>query len=564
MTEEEALALLESLTVAERKEIDLADFAWPEERKFPCDTQEHVDACAKLLGHAPENKQAEIKARAIRIAKRHGFSIPDSWKAEKQESADWEAIQRTWQSRAIAEMESARPQKKIGTLPICWLEYNARSLNGRIYPKATCDAIFQAAQRKLSDPDALPPTTFVSHEAANGNVNTQLVGGPRKVWQEGNKFWANIDLADMSVAHDMLGLAEGGYLRSGSMRVLGVELRHDRNYDLPLVMVQEGAEVEFLGIDLTTRPGLDKVARIPQVLYESDGREPYIESFDFDMLPLEKEVPPAMGTPIYLQAALGMLQEAKSSREAHTAIHDHLAGVMDEVFGAKHGSESARYTSLIEGQLDEAGRAIAMKHAQRLAAAHDESAKQLGMKCEGCYGMNPDDSMDGDSDGDDPAHGFDPDNDGESQKENKTLTEAEMIAALKAKGFAIEEPKSAEQKRIEEQDAKLAALEAKLAQFTESQSTPPARQTLAAPSQFEEQSTLQPEKLYQEGDYLKGNLAPKNWRALANSQVPWPEDLDPATVLHELTPFLEYNLLNMQEAAAGRSLREQIKLGLID
>lgn len=542
----------ESLTVGERKEIPLEDFAWPEERKFPIDSQDHLDAAAKLIGRAPESKQAEIKARAIRIAKRKGLQLPQSWKAETT--------------------ESARPAKKIGTLPICWLEYGARSLNGRIYPKATCDAIFQAACKKLADPDALPPTTFVSHEAANGNVNTQLVGGPRKVWQEGSKFWANIDLADMSVAHDMLGLAEGGYLRSGSMRVLGVELRHDRNYDLPLVVVQEGAEVEFLGIDLTTRPGLDKIARIPQVLYEADGREPYIESFDFEslpvQLPMQKEVP-HVGTPLYLQIIAGAFQEARSSREGHMHVHDHLAGVMDEAMGkAYHGSESAKYRSLIEGQLDEAGRAIAMKHAQRLAAAHDESARQLGMKCEGCYADmlpgNADNDMDGDSDGDNPAAGNDPDNDGESQKETP-LNEEQMIAALKAKGFVVETPKSEEQKRMEEQDAKIAALEAKIAQLTESRNTqdPPARQTTTE-SQFSENSRFQPEKLYESGDYLKGDLHPQNWRALANPQVPWPADLDPKTVLHELTPFLEYNLLNMQEAAAGRSLREEIKLGLLD
>jgi hypothetical protein len=575
MTEEEALRLLESLTVGERKAIPLEDFAWPEERKFPCDTQDHLDACARLLGHAPENKQADIKARAIRIAKQHGFTLPDSWKAETTESGKIVGFGRTLMglgdesidSTTVAELAVAtatqfqKPQKKIGTLPICWLEYNARSLNGRIYPKATCDAIFQAAQRKLADPDALPPTTFVSHEAANGNVNTHLVGGPRKVWQEGSKFWANIDLADMSVARDMLGLAEGGYLKSGSMRVLGVELRHDRNYDLPLVVVQEGAEVEFLGIDLTTRPGLDKIARIPQVLYEADGREPYVESFDFEILPVEKEEhPPAMPLPIFIQIALGALQE-DASKEAHMRVHDHLAGVMDAVFGRKHGNESARAIAGIKEatearlQLDEAGRAIAMKHATRLIAAHDEAAHACGMECEGCYA-----SSDTDNDGDDPAHGYDPDNDGESRQKETPLTEEEMLAALKAKGFTIEAPKTADEK-LAALEARLAAQDAKLAQLTES-AQPTQRQTLAQ-SQFSE-STLQPEPLYEDGDYLKGELHPKNWRALSNSQVPWPADLDPNLVLAELSPFLEFQLLTMQEAAAGRSLRDQITLGLLD
>jgi len=83
-------------------------------------------------------------------------------------------------------------------------------------------------------------------------------------------------------------------------------------------------------------------------------------------------------------------------------------------------------------------------------------------------------------------------------------------------------------------------------------------------SQFSEQSHLQPEKLYESGDYLKGDLHPKNWRALANPQVPWPADLDPELVLHELAPYMNYSLLSAQEAAAGRSLRDQVNVGLFD
>lgn len=261
-----------------------------------------------------------------------------------------------------------------------------------------------------------------------------------------------------------------------------------------------------------------------------------------------------MGTiPIYLQVALGALTEAKSSREAHTAIHDHIAGVMDECMGkAMHGSESARYKALIEGQMDEAGRAIAMKHAVRLAAAHDESAKQLGMKCEGCYGMNA--PSDTDNDGDNPAAGDDPDNDGESQKENKILTEQEMMAALAAKGFKIEAPKTAEEK-LAALEAQIAEQNTKIAQLSE---TATQRQTLAAPSQMEE-STLAPEELYEDGDYLKGDLAPKNWKALSNRRVPWPQNIDPAQALHELAPFLAHSFLSQEAASTGRDVSFYVK-----
>src|SRR5579885_252763 len=544
----EALHLLESLTVKERKEIPLEDFAWPEERKYPIDSKAHLDAAAKLIGRAPENKQAEIKARAIRIAKRKGFTLPQIWQDEEKDKK--------------GTVESERPQKKIGTLSICWLEYNARSLNGRIYPKATCDRIYQSGLRKLADPNGLPVTCFVSHETANNNVNTELVGRVVKLWQEGARFYALIDLADTRAGRDMLALAEGGYLKSGSMRVLGVELMHDRHYDLPLVVCQEGIEPDLLGIDLTTRPGLADSARITQVLYESTGQQCYCEALPFDKVTIEskEDHPPAMPIPIFLQVALGLLTEARSSREGHMHVHDHLAGVLDEVFGSKHGSESARYTALIEGQLDEAGRAIAMKHAQRLAAAHDESARQLGMKCEGCYAdMLPGSGITGDTDhdGDDPAHGDDPDRDGESQKEKKAVTETEMIAALKAKGFVVEAPKTPEQQRIEEQEAKLASLEARLTQLLETVPTP--RQAFAVPSQLEEQSTFKPEPLYEDGDYLKAELAPKNWRALADRRVPWPADMDPKTALHELTPFLTARLLAQEASSAGRDISFFVK-----
>lgn len=525
--------LWEGLTADERKEIPLEDFAWPSERKFPIDSQEHLNAAAKLIGRAPEAEQAKIKTRAIHIAKRKGFTSPQSWQDEQKSTT-----------------ESVRPAKKIGSLKICWLEYNARSLNGRIYPKATCDRIYQSGLRKLADPDGLPITTFVSHETANSNVNTELAGRVTKLWQENGQFWALIDLADTRAGRDMLALAEGGYLKSGSMRVLGVELMHDRNYDLPLVVCQEGIEPDLAGIDLTTRPGLADSARITQVLYESSAQSYCIESFQLDNFSIEsKEVPSIMGTPLYLQVIAGTLQEAKSSREAHTTIHDHLAGVLDEAMGkAYHGSESARYRSLIEAQFDEAGRAIAMKHARRLAIAHDESARQLGMKCEGCYGdMAPSDT---DHDGDNPAQGNDPDNDGESQEE-KPLTEQEMLAALAAKGFKIEAPKTTEDEIAE---LKRLVAEQSIQLKTLSETAPSQRQTLANQSQFEESSTLQEEALYEEGDYLKGELAPKNWKALANRCVPWPKEIDPKLALHEMAPFLAYSLNGQEANARGRDI----------
>jgi hypothetical protein len=71
----------ENLTKGQREAISLDDLAWPEERKYPVRNQRELDAAARLLGRAPQEKQAAIKARIIRIARRKGLSLPDAWKA---------------------------------------------------------------------------------------------------------------------------------------------------------------------------------------------------------------------------------------------------------------------------------------------------------------------------------------------------------------------------------------------------------------------------------------------------------------------------------------------------
>lgn len=537
----------------------LPDSAWgdPVNYSYPMPDKSHADNAASRWGDT-SNRAVYSDAEQVIIGKR--IAARQAHFGEKKESQE-----------SAAGGDGTRPKKKIGTLPICWLEYNARSLNGRIYPKATCDRIYQAALRDVANRE-LPPTTFVSHEDANGNVNTHLVGGPTKVWQEGAKFWANIDLADTSVSWDMLGLAEGGYLKSGSMRVLGVEQMHDRNYDLPLVVIPEGVDPQFLGIDLTTRPGLVDVARIPHVLYESDGRAPYIDTFSLTDVHIETSQEGPMPIPIFMKVLLGELQEARTSeaKQAHQRIHDNLAGVLDATIGAKHGSESARLIALVEGELSEEGKAIAQKHAVKIAAAHDEAAKQCGMECAGCYndalGIDPNSDDDGDGIPDD----LDPQDDGEEsarQKGTKQLTEEQkLIVALKAKGYTIEAPKSADE-RLADMERKLKeqqeAFDAKLKALSESQETPQ-RKTAALSQMSEQQQKLSPETLYESGDYLKGTLTPANWKALSDPRVPWPEDLDPDTAIFELAPYLNYRLLAMQEAAQGHDLRGMVVAGVYD
>jgi hypothetical protein len=512
------------------------NFAGPH-KTYPIKDASDVGDAWGLAGQAADADAVRAKIKAI--AKRMGLSsgLPDTAKdAEKQESA------------ATIPNTAWPPLEKIATLKVCWLKYNARSVNGRIYPKATCDRIYESALRKLAAND-LSVTCFVSHEDANNNVNTKLVGHVSKIWQEGAKFWADIDMADTGTSRDVVALYVNGALRSESMRVLGVELIHDRNYDLPLVVIPEGVEPELLGIDFTTRPGLNDTARIQQVLYESAQAAPYTESFSLDSVSIQSKEEAPMSIPLYLQV---IAEAMTDDRKAHQSIHDNLAGVLDATVKAQHGSESARLMALVESELTEEGRAIAVKHAVKIANAHDAAAHQLGMKCEGCYKEALGIPLDPDQDNDGLPDNQDPSDDGESAKKGqKTMTEAEMLAALKAKGYSVAAPKT-----VGEQLAELRALsETQAAQLAAlKESAPPTQRQTQAPSALNETSALTEEQFYEDGDYLKGTLAPTNWKALANRRVPWPKDIDPALALHELAPFLAYRLLDQEAVALGRDI----------
>ena len=70
------------MSVAERESRPASDFAWPDHQphpSYPITSQAHLDAAVKLLGRAPASQQARIKARIIAIAKRKGYTLPDSW-----------------------------------------------------------------------------------------------------------------------------------------------------------------------------------------------------------------------------------------------------------------------------------------------------------------------------------------------------------------------------------------------------------------------------------------------------------------------------------------------------
>lgn len=80
-----SLNIERSITQKERDSIADEDFAGPH-HSFPIDSQEHLDAAAKLIGHADD--PAAVKKKAISIAKRKGFKLPESWQEDEGKDDD--------------------------------------------------------------------------------------------------------------------------------------------------------------------------------------------------------------------------------------------------------------------------------------------------------------------------------------------------------------------------------------------------------------------------------------------------------------------------------------------
>ncbi len=99
-----SLGIERSITQEQRDAIPDEDFALPSEHKFPINSQSHLDAAAKLIGHAPEAEQEAIKKHAIAIAKRKGYTLPESWQeGEKSDESKDETQDRTLLSLHVDE-----------------------------------------------------------------------------------------------------------------------------------------------------------------------------------------------------------------------------------------------------------------------------------------------------------------------------------------------------------------------------------------------------------------------------------------------------------------------------
>lgn len=507
---------------ADRDAMPDSDFAGPHQ-SFPIRTQQDVYNAARLIGHADDPEA--VKRRIIAIAKRKGFAIPDAWKDKV----------------ATKESAFAPSTQKIATLVTCFLEDDAISLNGRQYPREAVDRLIQSAQVRLSDSLALPLTCYLSHEDAENDSTLSLSGRITKVWREGKKAYASIDIAATSAGRDLVSLVGGQYIRSTSLRASGAEMKVDREHSFPQV---GGNSLQLEGIDFTTSPGLAQTARITDlVLAESVGHNVLREVFHTapssliceETMKEEYIQPQASGNSTSMDGTphgdypmptptVNNASMFDADRESHKTTHDYIADVMDACVAPMHGKsqEQARLDAGLS--LKEAGRKLSIMHARKLAMAHDHAAEKAGMSCKGAYesalqnrNAQADDGM---QDGDD---------DDLPTQEKTQMRRDEAAQVLKEAGYTVVAPKSETEilrEQLAQQQATLEELKAMM-----NQEKPTTQRKSLAEGVGVSETKKRP--YYRNGDYLRERLNELDPHTLVDPSVPLPEWLNVEWALKE-------------------------------
>jgi hypothetical protein len=515
-----------------RDQIPDEDFAGPG-RTYPIRNQQDVHDAATLIGHAANPEQ--VKANIIKIAKRKGFSLPDAWQSDTTESLTESTDQ------------PFSPKPRVATIKVCWIEDGAVSLNGRVYPKETVDKLISSAQLALADPDHAPLTCYLSHSDAEQDATKHLVGKITDVWREGSKGMANIDIPDTNAGRDTAALAAYRYITTQSLRASGAELRIQRG-GLPLVVEAPGQQLTLNGIDFTTNPGLDRTARIQQVLLESADHAGFSEAFDLLHPIVQEAVMPTKtqeaGANQLPQMASGVTSGTDGSSPGSAYASKMMPGTMPT--NAQNGDPNpmahtdenvslheAAHNAIAEamqlechtGRTSEAGAKFSGGTKGALLRAHDHCAEGAGLACKGKY------SGGGSASSPQP-------NDMEDSMESMTPDKAAKL--LEAAGYKVEAPKT----QAQVLQAKLDAMEAKLDALATAKAVPPVQtQENTPPPQRKSlseggatTSEAPRAKGYKDGDYLRSKLTQDMLEQLAGDRsYPWPKDVNPLWFLKELS-----------------------------
>jgi hypothetical protein len=557
-------------TQKDRDKMDDGDFGDPENQAFPIKTADDVINAASRL-HNAKGDQSAIKARIIRIAKRKGFALPQTWQDDDGKESPTEAL--------VAPITQTK--SKIATLRVRWLQDNAISLNKRQYPTEACNILLSSAQRTLADPNAPPLTCYVSHGTADNDDSLKLVGSPSKVWREGSDLLALIDIPNTAAGRDIVELAGNNYLKPVSLRATGAEMRMDRNRGIPQV---GGSGLTLRGIDFTTNPGLPGVGMVQDVtLFESAQPVSLTEIFDFHhdtsliieenpMTKIEEDVIPPMASGV----TQGMTDNDPQSNYAKRSlpvppvtVAPGTPTLTQESMEATHNHAASMLNMPCAPNASESGKTLSSANTKKLGAIHDMMAEATGKTCSyesfkasGAGANMPSDDHDGDDDGA-PAALVKKENASTTHKpvQEKTMTPEEMVQALKESGYAVQAPKTSEELLQERFEARIAeqqkSFEAKLEEQQkailaaikpqQTQETPQRRSLVEGANTGE--VTTRRRNLYENGSYIQNRLQEADIETIADRSAPLPDGLNADYLLKEFGTVLFNNIMNTQYVA---------------
>jgi 2'-5' RNA ligase len=583
---------MEDLTVKQRAKIDDNNFAWPEQRKYPIDTQDHLDAAAKLIGRAPKSKQAAIKARAIQIAKRLKLTLPDTWKSDDNSKDAAESL--------TATEATFQPKPRLAQLKVQFLRDNAISRNGRQYPTETVNRLVNSGQNAIESGDII--NAYICHGVADDDNPLVVSGKATKFWKEGDSAFAQFDIPDTTTGRDMVSLLAGGYIPpTMSLRATNAEMAVQRGKGIPQVV---GDNIALRGVDFTSRPGIPD-ARIQDLTLENAAIESegtLRDSFFLENISLisesEQEDESAMARnakasetkpqeqvnedanqilkPLVSGDSQGMddstpgsaysqkypqtnadiptVDYLKQANESVQAIHDHVASALG-MNCAPSAQEARKFSKAVT------------KH---MVESHDVAAKHLGLECVGAYQdmqtqapPEPADADDNDTDDNMESVSVRQAPAPKKAKEQTKMTPEEARAVLEAQGYTVQQPKTEAEKLQEAFEAKLAAqqkqFEEALAKQQEAMKTlfeqqnpaPRAQRKTLVESATNEQQPLANSPRARRSR-IQENLLNAEWEELADRSAPLPEGVTPEAVLEH---FGRLMVMDYEQKWGVRSIR---------
>ena len=214
-----------------------------------------------------------------------------------------------------------------------FLEHNAVSKNGRVYTTAAVQEMVRRAQEDIAKGVVL--SSFATHEWAKTEDPTKMIGKLSRVWEDGTKVKATLDIFGTHHAGEMATVIKEQGIKTVSLRADEYEVSGKKT----VIDGKEHDQVSLchlVGVDFAMRPGISMV-NIDPVAYESDETD----KFHRELVPCEnapaqvilteerteddmtkEEIEALIAAALKTQAQEAAALEAK--RHAHA--HQHMGG----------------------------------------------------------------------------------------------------------------------------------------------------------------------------------------------------------------------------------------------